>query len=107
MATRIPMYEGDSYIRPGLSRNEDAAAVPEQAVTPIPTVAELARIEREARRLRSEMVGGLLARFFNWLSGQHSRANQRALERAIGRPTDSADLERRLRAFERRDRAHA
>lgn len=106
MALRIPMYDGDSFIRPGMSRNEPATTRIEP-VSDVPTVAELARIEREARRLRSEVVGGLFARLFGWLAGQHSRANQRAMERAIGRPTDAADLERRLRAFERRPHSHA
>ncbi len=106
MSSRIPMYEGDSYIRPGMSHPVETTAA-ERASTPLPTVDELARIEREARRLRSEAVGGLLARIFSWMSAQYSRANQRALERAIGRPTDPADLERRLRAFERRGHSHA
>lgn len=107
MSTRIPMYEGDSYIRSGLSHDEAAPGAAGQESGTLATVAELARIEREARRLRSEVVGGMIARFFAWASAHYHRANQRALERAIGRPTDPADLERRLRAFERRDRAHA
>lgn len=107
MSTRIPMYEGDSYIRPGLTRDEGSPAAPGRAEASIPTVLELDRIEREARRLRSEVVGGLMARFFGWFAGRRASANQRALERAIGRPTDAADLEHRLRAFERRGGVHA
>jgi hypothetical protein len=106
MKLRLPMYEGDGYIRPGLSTPaaQDGAtrqAAPDRAA-PL-TSEQLSEIDREARRLRAAAMLRLIARFWDWLAKSSRRADQRALERMIGKPTDPADLEQRLRRFERQD----
>jgi hypothetical protein len=109
MTAKLPMYEGDGYIRDGLADLSAGAytkAGPRAYGGPDSsrlTIGELAYLEREARRMRSRALGDLIERLFARLDTLRARWAQRALERRLGTPTDAVDLEQRLRALERRE----
>lgn len=81
--TGLPMYEGDSLIRPAAS------------LDPV----GLDTIERNARALRSQTIGNLLERAANWLEHAVWRARQRDITEILSRATDHADLERRMKSL--------
>lgn len=117
MKIKFPTYDGDSVMR-----CQSVAFVPESparaAVAPAislleaagkPTFAgpylDLQEIEQRARRNRAEAVAGLFARLLAWIARQAESARDRDLERYLSSATDLADLERRMRLWERRSRS--
>jgi hypothetical protein len=98
----FPMYEGDSIIRSGMSASN---APTESEIAAKLSLEELHQLERDANRLRAEVMSGLFARAVRWISEIPARARQRAMDARVGNPSDVADLEYRLRSLERGDRA--
>ena len=85
MTAKMPLYEGDGYIRPG--------------------PADLDAIERQARALRAHAMAGLFARLIerlaNWIERGARRSRQRSVEQFLAQATDHADLEHRIKRLER------
>ncbi len=100
MNTRLPMYEGDGFIRPGMSTPADGTAST-AVVASSPGIDELRGLEREARRMRSEYVYALLVAVKAWFADIPRRARQDSAERYLSGATDHAEVERRIRALER------
>lgn len=113
-----PLYEGDSFLRPGPAYSDGAASVLETR----PEAAELVQrsigpesaqidsrnvqeIEARARALRAETVAGWLAalatRLTYWLESGRRRQDEAYLARA----ENHADLEARIRELDRQGRA--
>ncbi|MEO7403180.1 MAG: hypothetical protein ABIU95_05870 [Burkholderiales bacterium] len=70
----------------------------------LPTLGQLAALDREARRMRSAVAGALLRRAYLWLAEMPMRLREQSIAQRIGQPTDVADLEHRLRQLERGQR---
>ncbi len=102
MNARLPMYEGDGFIRQGLSTaiNEEGANNGAN-LSSVPDFEELGSLHREARRLRSEHVGRVIHSIIAWIGDIPRRARQDSAERFIAGASDHADVERRIRALER------
>ena len=58
-------------------------------------------IEREARRLRGEVMAALLGRLYAWVKARIRRGRTSALDDYLARSSSLADVERRLRDVER------
>ncbi len=95
MNFRLPMYEGDGFIRQGMSSNEASTTAS------LLDSGELNRLETEARRIRAEYVGGLIKRLMQWLQEIPRAATRSRAERYLAGSTDHADVERRIRTLER------
>ncbi len=67
-------------------------------------LADLALIEKRARRLRARAVAELIDGFFGWLDARAHRARQRELDRSLARSTNLLDFEHRMRRLEDRPR---
>jgi hypothetical protein len=90
------LYEGDGLLRDALAR-----AAARGAESSEPSHAQTAEIERLARQMRADVIGGLFARVFDWLDRAFWRAHQRDVEHYLAQASDAADLERRMRMLER------
>ncbi len=102
MNARLPMYEGDGFIRQGLSQPIDnGIAVEPTAPVSQPNFEALLQLEKEARRLRSEYVGKSIQSMIKWIRDIPRRARQESTERYLADATDHADVERRIRTIER------
>ena len=104
MKRDFPLYEGDGIIR-GAATPEtpaDIASSPSmlegagkpRLAGPYPDFFE---IEKRARGMLVQTIGGLFARLFDWIDASIRRARYRELEKYLGESVDLADLERRLR----------
>jgi hypothetical protein len=94
------MYEGDGFLRDALARA--AAPGPDAtADTSEPSRADIAEIERLARRMRADVIAGLFARVYGWFNRASWRAQQRDVEHYLSQASDAADLERRMRTLDR------
>jgi len=100
MNVRLPMYEGDGFIRQGMS-TPSAEVTPTAARSSSPSIDELQGLEREARRLRSEYVFAMLVAIKAWFADIPRRARQDSAERYLAGATDHAEVERRIRVLER------
>lgn len=113
MKFAVPMYDGDSIIRPG---PEPETEVP-QAVIPSNSTPEMlqrkiipsselqevdiAEIERQARALRAATVQSALVSFWSWAERFFETARRRRMEEYLARSQSIAELEARLRRLER------
>ncbi len=103
MNARLPMYEGDGFIRQGLSQPAcNGVAVEPKAPESQPKIDALLQLEKKARRLRSEHVSKLIQSMIKWIRDIPRRARQDSAERYLADATDHADVERRIRALERK-----
>ncbi|MFN0302028.1 MAG: hypothetical protein ACKVQU_16930 [Burkholderiales bacterium] len=102
MNARLPMYEGDGFIRQGLSQpaGNGIAAEP-KAPQSQPNFDALLQLEKEARRLRGEHLSRLIQSMIKWVRDIPRRARQDRAERYLADATDHADVERRIRVLER------
>ncbi len=82
-----PFYEGDGIIHDWVASQRAAGMA--------------ARIAKAADG-RLPGVWALVERFFSWLERSAYDARQRDLERYLATSSDLADLERRMKALERR-----
>ena len=84
MNARLPMYEGDGFIRQGLSQPIDnGIAVEPTASLSQPDSEALLQLEKEARRLRSEHTSTLIQSIINWIRDIPRRARQASAERYL------------------------
>ena len=81
--TGYPLYEGDGFIRPA---GFDPVA--------------LDTIEREARALRGDHLGGMLEQALDWLEHLVWRARQRDVSDFLAGAKDHADLEQRMKSLQ-------
>jgi MoxR-like ATPase len=112
------MYEGDSILHPGPVPGGDVVSAWEAAVskrsfvqsnmrTPnapesaLP-VLDAAALEREARVARSVWVGSKLKTFYQALVQKFENAGHAELENYLSASQSLADLEERIRVYERR-----
>ncbi|MFM9885285.1 MAG: hypothetical protein ACKVQT_19855 [Burkholderiales bacterium] len=102
MNARLPMYEGDGFIRQGLSQPIDNGIAVEPT-NPLsqPNFEALMQLEKEARRLRSEHATKLIQSMIGWIRDIPRRARQASAERYLAGASDHADVERRIRNLER------
>jgi len=113
MKYAIPMYEGDSIIRPGPEPKTEAPGAsisndctPEMVQRKISLGAEspvldASEIERQARALRAAAVRSALANFWGWVERVFETARRRRVEEYLARAQSVAELETRLRKLER------
>jgi len=113
MKYAIPMYDGDSIIRPGPEpKTETPVAVIRTHSTPEmvqrktsssaePQRVDIADIERQARALRAATVRAALASFWAWVERSFETARRRRVEDYLARSQSVAELEARLRQLER------
>ena len=102
MNARLPMYEGDGFIRKGLSYPTDNATNVENMTSPSqPNFEALLELEKEARRLRSNHMIKLIQSMIKWIRDIPRRARQENTQRYLAGATDHADVERRIRMLER------
>lgn len=78
-------------------RSPSALGLSTQAV--MPSAAEIAEIERQARVMRSRAIGQMFRRAAKGVSRALWRAQQREYASFLARATDHADLERRMRSL--------
>lgn len=97
MNARLPMYEGDGFIRPGLATDQ----VPTTPSASLRESGELRSLEVEARRLRAEYVSGLIKGLMAWARDLPRGATRSRAEHYLSKSTDHADVERRIRTLER------
>jgi len=71
------------------------------------TYAELDAVERNARIMRSQVIGELIQRFARWVERLTWQARQREYASFLARATDHADLERRMRSLHQPSRTLA
>lgn len=113
MKYAIPMYDGDSIIRPGPEPKTEApeAVIPshstpemvQRKISP-PTEAQkvdFAEIERQARALRAAAVRAAFASFGSWVERFFETARRQRVEEYLARSQSVAELEARLRKLER------
>jgi hypothetical protein len=113
MKFAMPMYEGDSIIRPGPEAQNQAPAAGIQGdstpkmlqrkITPpaAPPKVDIAEIERQARALRAAAVQSALASLWSWVERFFESARRRRVEEYLARSHSVAELEARLRKLER------
>ena len=107
MNARLPMYEGDGFIRQGLSQPIDNGIAAEPTASLFqPNSDALLQLEKEARCLRSEHMIKLIQSMINWIRDIPRRARQESAERYLADATDHADVERRIRSLERDNAGH-
>ena len=112
MKYAIPMYEGDSIIRPGPKAQIE---VPETGIPADSTPkmvhrtisprtesqrVDLAEIERQARALRAAAVQSALASLWSWVERFFEAGRRRRVEEYLARSQSVAELEARLRKLE-------
>lgn len=104
----LPMYEGDSYIRPGLAaltatpRSPQAPTIVEP-IAPL-TVEDLVRIDRDAHRMRADAVAALFSGGWTRLVAFIKGDGKSFEEQYLAQSTDLVDLERRQRDLVRGNR---
>ncbi len=81
------------------SENRSSSATDLGSLAVMPTAAEIAEIERQARVMRSRAIGQMLRRAAKSVSRALWRAQQREYASFLARATDHADLERRMRSL--------
>lgn len=104
----LPMYEGDSIIRPGLTEAfaksiEPSAPAPVRS-EPVIALGELARIDREAHRMRAEAVAALMSGGWKRLVAFVKGDGKSAEEQYLAEAKDLPDLELRQRELARSNR---
>jgi hypothetical protein len=100
MRTAIPLYEGDGYLHyrdapvlaPAAQQNAEAGNLDRRA------------IELQARALRREAIASMFRRLIGWIETKLQNAERRDVEAYLAQATDHADLERRLKEVERKNR---
>lgn len=109
-----PMYPDDSILRPGsvpggnavsawdvaLSRTPFVRSSMRAESAPQPGVAT-AELERQARATRTAWVGSKLKSYYEALVRKFERAGQAELENYLAASQNLADLEERIRRYER------
>jgi hypothetical protein len=109
-----PLYEGDNSIRPdaglelalgqavksGMSETDFVHGNMLAEATTGPNF-DLAALERRARAARSAWVGSQLKYYYQALVNKFERAGQSELEHYLAASENLADLEARIRRFER------
>jgi hypothetical protein len=117
MRVYVPMYEGDSIIHAGLVPGGNVASAWETAIsktpfvrnngvaenTPAPAI-DAGALERSARAARSAWLGSKLKSFYQNLVRKLERAGQSEMENYLAASQNLADLEERIRRFERKHR---
>lgn len=98
---RIPLYEGDGYLRlprsPAASPQRESEHASDEAI-------DLRAVERKARALKLVTVAKAFSQVFDWLEERYQRARWRDIDAYLSRSADHADLERRLKQLERGNR---
>lgn len=79
------------------NRSSDAAS--RGTLRVLPTPAEIAEIERQARALRAQAIGQIFRGIKGGISRALWRAQQREYASFLARATDHADLERRMKSL--------
>jgi len=104
----LPMYEGDSIIRPGLAAgfaDSIKPATPESVRTePVIDIQDLARIDREAHRMRAEAVAALMSGGWKRLVAFIKGDGKSAEEQYLAQAKDLTELELRQRELARDNR---
>lgn len=90
----MPLYEGDGYLHTGPTPSGKAGDAQ-------PRWVDSYEIEREARRLRGEVMAALVGRLYARVKARIRRARTSALDDYLARSSSLADVERRLRDVER------
>ncbi len=114
MRFQLPMYEGDSFLRPGpeadsrtLKSPQEPHSTPEMLQRKIaPVEADLLvldhfEIERRARALRAAAIRSAAASFWGWVERLFETARRRRVEEYLAGARSVAELEARLRKLER------
>lgn len=109
-----PMYPGDSILQPGTVPGGGAVSAWNAAVFRTPFVrsnmraegapepgVDAAALERQARAARSVWVGSKLKSFYEALVRKFERAGQAEMENYLAASQNLADLEERIRRYER------
>jgi len=102
MNSRTPHHEGDGqHDRHPLTGHHDARMATKRArLSP----EQVLRIELAARHQRARTISVLLSRLASWIERSSRNALRGRIEGYLGRATDAADLERRMRNIERPER---
>jgi hypothetical protein len=115
MRVYVPMYEGDSIIHAGPVPGGDIASAWETAISKTSFVQsnrgadsvsesslDTAALEQRARTARSAWVGSKLKSFYQNLVRRLERAGQSEMENYLAASQNLADLEERIRRYERK-----
>ncbi|MGE0875394.1 MAG: RSP_7527 family protein [Burkholderiales bacterium] len=81
------------------SENRISAAASQGTLRVMPTPAEIAEIERQARAMRGEAISQMFRSARDSISRALWRAQQREYASFLARATDHADLERRMKSL--------
>ena len=104
MRSTLPLYEGDGYVHPAPGGVTAKAGASASFTAPMTESVDVWEIEQRAKAMRRAVIGDALRRFGDWIGKKLRSAAQRDLENYLSQSTGHADLERRLREFERRRR---
>jgi hypothetical protein len=109
-----PIYPGDSILQPGIFPGGDAVSTWERALSRTPFVRSNIRAEsapetgvdagtraRQARVGRSVWVGSKLKSYYEALVRKFEHAGQAEMENYLAASQNLADLEERIRRYER------